>query len=71
MTDCTKMKCCNTCKNSRIQYSSPMRDCVVDNNPYERYFGGHSPDYVCEKYEPTDWFIAKGEKTEGRVADEG
>ena len=66
MTDCTKTKCCNTCKNSRIKHDSTNRDCVVDFDPYKGYLGGHRPDYVCNKFEPVDWFCADGEPKEDK-----
>ena len=42
--DCTKEPCCNTCKHSRVQYSSPYRKCAIDKDPYANYFGGHNPE---------------------------
>ena len=59
--DCTSIECCNTCKHSRLKCDSPMRTCVVDHDPYANYFGGHSPDYVCKKYEAHEWYLKKQE----------
>lgn len=59
MKDLTKEPCCNTCKHSSLHYSDTNRSCEVDTNPYKEYFGGHRPDYLCDKFEPIEWFSKK------------
>jgi len=54
--DLTKTECCNTCKHSRLQATSVKRACAIDKDPYRNYFGGHHPDYVCDKWEPVYWY---------------